>query len=120
MNLIDKITGKDISDEYKRLEKIVKTMPADYKNAWKQITKELWNYSDLTGRNLIPILSGVIAFFTEGIENNTTCETLIGADISAFVDLLVKAHDVKDYRDKWRDKLNNNIEKQLKKEGKWD
>ena len=52
MDFLDKITGNDITKEFKGFEDRVSKLPKDYKEAWEEIKKNLWNYSDFTGRNL--------------------------------------------------------------------
>lgn len=60
MNLWEKMTGRDMTKEFKAFELRVKELPADYRAAWATIQENLWAHSDFTGRNLMPIFDGVL------------------------------------------------------------
>ena len=60
MNFWGKITGSDMTKEMKNFESRAKKLPADYQAAWGKIKDNLWPHSDFTGRNLMPILNGVL------------------------------------------------------------
>ncbi|MEN0648180.1 DUF1048 domain-containing protein [Caldifermentibacillus hisashii] len=65
MNFWEKITGSDMTREFKIFEKRVKKLPADYQAAWVEINANLWAYTNFTGRNLMPILDRVLGLFEE-------------------------------------------------------
>ncbi|HYE68561.1 MAG TPA: DUF1048 domain-containing protein, partial [Anaerovoracaceae bacterium] len=65
MNFWEKITGNDMTKEMKAFESRTKELPADYQVAWEKINANLWSYSDFTGRNLMPILDGVLGLLEE-------------------------------------------------------
>ncbi|WFR57061.1 DUF1048 domain-containing protein [Anaerocolumna sp. AGMB13025] len=115
MNFWDKITGSDMTKEMKTFELRIKKLPADYQAAWDTITTILWSYSDFTGRNLMPILDGVLGLLEETAADGQSIEEVLGDDIKGFCLALVGEEGAKSYRDKWREQLNNTIVKKLGK-----
>ena len=115
MNLRDKITGSDMTKEFKTFESRAKKLPADYQAAWGKIKVNLWPHSDFTGRNLMPILDGVLGLLEEAAADGQSVQEVLGDDIKGFCLALVGAEGAKSYRDKWREQLNNNIAKKLGK-----
>lgn len=115
MNFWDKVTGGDITKEFKTFESRVKKLPADYRTAWEKINANLWPHSDFTGRNLMPILDGVLGMLEETATNGLSVQEVLGDDIKAFCSTLAGEEGAKSFRDKWRKQLNNNIAKKLGK-----
>lgn len=115
MNFWEKVTGSDMTKELKAFELRVKNLPDDYKTAWEQINSNLWEYSDFTGRNIMPILDGVLGLLEEAASDSQSIQEVLGDDIKGFCSALVGEEGAKSYRDKWREQLNNNIAKKLGK-----
>ncbi|MBP1754430.1 MAG: hypothetical protein H6Q59_828 [Firmicutes bacterium] len=115
MNFWDKVTGSDITNEYKAFEKRAKKLPVDYQVAWEKIKANLWPHSDFTGRNLMPILDGVLGLLEETATDGQSVQEVLGDDITGFCLALVGEEGAKNYRDKWREQLNNNIARKLGK-----
>jgi DNA-binding ferritin-like protein (Dps family) len=115
MNFWEKITGNDMTKEMKLFESRSKKLPADYQAAWEEIKSNLWPYSDFTGRNLMPILDGVLGLLEETAADGQSIQEVLGDDIKGFCSALVGEEGAKSYRDKWREQLNNNIAKKLDK-----
>ena len=115
MNFWDKITGSDITRELKAFELRAKKLPAEYYAAWEKINANLWSHSDFTGRNLIPILDGVLGLLEETAADDQSISEVLGDDIKDFCLALIGEEGAKSYRDKWREQLNNNIAKKLGK-----
>jgi DNA-binding ferritin-like protein (Dps family) len=115
MNFWDEITGNDITKELKTFESRAKKLPADYQAAWEIIKANLWLHSDFTGRNLIPILDGVLGLLEETAADGQSVQEVLGDDIKGFCSALAGEEGAKSYRDKWREQLNNNIAKKLGK-----
>lgn len=113
MNLWEKITGNDMTKEMKRFESRVKKLPAEYQAAWEEIKSNIWVHSDFTGRNLMPILDGVLGLLEETAAEGHSVEEVFGDDIKSFCSALAGEEGAKSFRDKWREQLNNNIEKKL-------
>lgn len=113
MNLWEKVTGSDMTKEMKMFELRVKKLPADYQAAWEEITTDLWLHSDFTGRNLIPILDGVLDLLEEAAADGQSVQKVLGDDIKGFCLALADEEGAKSFRDKWRKQLNNNIAKKL-------
>lgn len=115
MNFWERITGSDMTKELKAFEERAKKLPADYQAAWENIKTNLWPHSDLTGRNLMPILDGVLGLLEETATDGQSVQEALGDDIKGFCSALVGEEEAKSYRDKWRQQLNNNIARKLGK-----
>ena len=115
MNFWEQITGSDMTKEFKTFESRVKKLPADYQAAWGEITANLWPHGDFTGRNLMPILDGVLGLLEESVAEGQSVGEVLGDDIKGFCSALAGEEGAKSFRDKWREQLNNNIAKKLGK-----
>ncbi|GAK40825.1 DUF1048 domain-containing protein [Paenibacillus urinalis] len=115
MNFWEKITGSDMTKEMKAFDSRAKKLPADYQAAWEEININLWPHSDFSGRNLMPILDGVLGLFEETAAEGQSVQEVLGGDIKGFCSALAGEEGAKSYRDKWRDQFNNNIAKKLGK-----
>ena len=115
MNFWEQITGNDMTKEFKAYESRAKKLPVDYQAAWEKIKTNLWSHSDFTGRNLMPILDGVLGLLEETAADGQSVQEALGDDIKGFCLALVGEEGAKSYRDKWREQLNNNIAKKLGK-----
>jgi DNA-binding ferritin-like protein (Dps family) len=115
MNFWEKITGNDMKRDFKNFESRVKKLPADYQAAWEEIDAHLWQRADFTGRNLMPILEGVLSLLEETAADGQSAREALGDDIKGFCSALAGEEGAKSFRDKWREQLNNNIAKKLGK-----
>jgi DNA-binding ferritin-like protein (Dps family) len=115
MNFYEKITGSDMTKELKAFESRAKNLPADYQAAWEKIKANLWVHSDFTGRNLMPILDGVLGLLEETAADGQSVPEVLGDDIEGFCSALAGEEGAKSFRDKWREQLNKNIAKKLGK-----
>jgi DNA-binding ferritin-like protein (Dps family) len=113
MNYLDKITGRDMKREWESFESRLQKLPTDYKTAWKEINANLWPRADLTGRNLMPILDGVLGLFEETAARGQGVQEVLGGDIKGFCASLAGEEDAKSFRDKWREQLNRSIAQKL-------
>ena len=115
MNFWEMVTGSDMTKEMKTFELRAKKLPADYQTAWENIESNIWQYSDFTGRNLMPILDGVLGLLEEAAADDQSVGEVLSDDIKGFCSALVGEEGAKSYRDKWRKQLNNTIAKKLGK-----
>jgi DNA-binding ferritin-like protein (Dps family) len=115
MNLWERITGSDMTKEFKLFEVRAKKLPADYQEAWEKIKAHLWPHTDFTGRNLMPILDGVLCLLEETAADGQSVQEVLGDDIKGFCSAVAGEEGAKSFRDKWRGQLNNNIAKKLGK-----
>ena len=115
MNFWELITGSDMTKEVRAFESRAKKLPADYQAAWEKITANLWPHSDFTGRNLMPILDGVLGLLEESAADGQSVQEVLGDDINGFCSALASEEGAKSFRDKWREQLNNSIAKKLDK-----
>lgn len=115
MNFWERITGSDMTKEFKAFEARAKKLPADYQAAWEQMNANLWAHSDFTGRNLMPVLDGVLGLLEETAADGQRVQEVLGDDIKDFCSALAGEEGAKSFRDKWREQLNHNIAKKLSK-----
>lgn len=115
MSFWDKVTGNDMTKEFKDFEARVKNLPDDYKVVWEKIKSNLWEHSDFTGRNLMPILDSAVTMLEETAADGQNVQDVLGDDIKGFCLSLVGEDGANTFRDKWRKQLNNNIAKKLGK-----
>jgi DNA-binding ferritin-like protein (Dps family) len=115
MKFWDKVTGADLNRELRAFESRAKKLPADYQAAWEKIKVNLWPHTDFTGRNLMPILDGVLSLLEETAAEGQSAREVLGDDIQGFCHALAGEEGAKSYRDKWREQLNNTIAKKLGK-----
>lgn len=115
MTFWEKITGNDMTKEFKRFEARVKKLPVDYQATWEEIKKNLWGHSGFTGLNVMPIMENALTILEETAADGLSVEDALGNDIKGFCSALVGEEGGNTFRDKWRKQLNNNIAKKLGK-----
>jgi DNA-binding ferritin-like protein (Dps family) len=115
MSLWEKVTGSDMTKEFNTFEVRAQKLPADYQAAWEKIKANIWPHSDFTGRNLMPILDGVLGLLEETAADGQSVHEVLGDDIKGFCSALVGEEGTKSFRNRWRKQLNNNITKKLSK-----
>jgi len=115
MNFWEKITGSDMDKALKAFESRAQKLPADYQAAWEKIKANLWPRSDFTGRNLMPIIEGVLGLLEETAAEGQSVQEVLGDDIQGFCSALVGEEGAKSFQDKWRAQLNHAIAKKLGK-----
>jgi len=113
MKFWEKITGSDMTDEWKDFKSRAEKLPAEYQAVWEKINANLWTHSDFTGRNLMPILDGVLGLLEEAASDGQSVQEVLGDDIESFCAALVGEEGAKSFRDKWRAQLNSNIARKL-------
>jgi len=110
MNLFEKIIGSlDDKREWREMEARVKSLPSEYRNAYKAIQKYMWTAGGgpTDWKDSSRIFVGILELFEEGAAEGKKVTDLTGEDVAAFCDDLVK--DEKTWKDKYRKKLNDTI-----------
>jgi DNA-binding ferritin-like protein (Dps family) len=113
MNFWEAMTGSDLTREWKAFEARAAALPADYRVAWCQVKVHLFPYGSLSGRNLMPILDGVMGLLEETAANGESIQQVLGEDIRGFCAALAGAEGSRSYRDRWRRQLNRNVARKL-------
>jgi len=109
--ILDTIIGNIAEKkEWRAIEKRAKALPEDYKIAYYEIRKYIWNS---TGLSTIEPFKWLIDLFEESAEAGKQVLEVTGKNVAAFADDLVKGEQ--SYFEDWRKKLNTNITKKLKK-----
>ena len=117
MNFWETITGSDLTREWKAFEARAEALPADFRAAWDEIKGHLVPYSDFTGRNLMPILDGVLGLLEEAAADGQSPREVLGDDIAGFCAALAGEEGGRSYRDRWREQLNRNVARKLDRLG---
>ena len=93
MSIQDIIEGKK---QWRTHAARVKALPPDYQIVYKEMQKYLFKVGpiDLSGGQLLP---GIVDFFGEGVAAGKGVLELIGSDVAAFCDDLIK--DSRTYAD---------------------
>jgi DNA-binding ferritin-like protein (Dps family) len=113
MNFWDRITGNDLTREWKAFDARAAVLPAEYQAAWAQIKTQLFNYGDFSGRNLTPIADGAVGLLEETAADGQSIHDVLGDDIDGFCAALAGGTGARGYRDRWRDQLNRTVARKL-------
>ncbi|WP_433414452.1 DUF1048 domain-containing protein [Microtetraspora malaysiensis] len=81
----------------------VKALPSDYQIVYKEIQRYFFKVGPIDLHDG-PLLSGIIDFFEEGVAAGKGVLELIGNDVAAFCDDLVK--DSRTYADIYQESIN--------------
>ncbi len=117
MNFWERVTGSDLTREWKAFEARAVTLPDDYRAAWGQIIAHLFPYGDFTGRNLMPILDGALGLLEVAAADGQSVHEVLGEDIRGFCAALAGGEGARTYRDRWREQLNRNVARKLSRLG---
>lgn len=110
MNFFEKMIGSlDDKREWREMEARAKSLPSEYRNAYKAIQKYMWTAGGgpTNWKDSSRIFVGILELFEEGAAEGKKVTDLTGEDVAAFCDDLVK--DEKTWKDKYRKKLNDTI-----------
>jgi len=116
MTFWEKITGSDMTKQMKEFDQRVEKLPQDYKVEWEKIKSNLWPHSNMTGRNLMPILDTTLGFLEQTAADGQSAKEVLGEDIKGFCAAIVGEEGAQTYRDKWRRQLNSSIERKLSRQ----
>lgn len=109
MSIFEKIIGSlDDKRAWKAMEARAKTLPSEYRNAYKAIKEYMWTAGGITDwKDTSRIFGGILDLFEEGAVEGKKVTDLTGEDVAAFCDELVE--DAKTWKDRYRTKLNDTI-----------
>jgi DNA-binding ferritin-like protein (Dps family) len=113
MNFWETMTGSDLTREWKALEARAGELPAGFRAAWEQVKAHLFPYAGFTGRNLMPILDGVLGLLEETAADGQDIHEVLGDDIKGFCAALAGGEGTRSYRDRWGEQLNRNVARKL-------
>ncbi|QEV16235.1 DUF1048 domain-containing protein [Streptomyces alboniger] len=117
MNFWEKVTGSDLTREWKAFEARAAALPDDYRAAWEQIKAHLFPHGDFTGRNLLPILDAALGLLEVAAADGQNVHEVLGDDIQGFCTALAGGEGARTYRDRWREQLNRNVARKLSRLG---
>ena len=109
--ILDTIIGSiEDKKQWRAMVKRSKALPHDYQIAYKEIMRYIWSS---TGISTIEPIKVLLDLFEESAANGKDVIEIVGDDVAAFCDELVRGE--KTYFEDLRKKLNNNITKKLGK-----
>lgn len=117
MSFWERITGSDLTREYQAFEARAADLPPDYRTAWREIRTQLASYSDFSGRNLMPILDGVLGLLEETAADGLPIGDVLDDDVAGFCSGLAGGEGSLSARDRWRSRLNRNVARKLSRLG---
>ena len=117
MKFWETMTGSDLTRECNAFEARAEVLPPDYRASWDQIKGHLLPYGSFTGRNLMPILDGVLGLLEETAADGQSVHEVLGDDIGGFCAALTGGEGARTYRDRWREQLNSNVARKLQRLG---
>ncbi|NUT99594.1 MAG: DUF1048 domain-containing protein [Saccharothrix sp.] len=117
MNFWATITGDDLTKEWKAFEARAAALPADHRAGWEQVKAHLFRYGDFTGRNLLPIVDGVLGLLEQTAADGQGVDEVLGDDVEGFCAALAGGEGARTYRDRWRAQLNRNVARKLARLG---
>jgi DNA-binding ferritin-like protein (Dps family) len=117
MNFWEKVTGSDLTREWKAFEARAAVLPDDHRAAWGQIIAHLFPYGDFTGRNLMPILDSALGLLEVAAADGQSVHEVLGADIQGFCAALAGGAEARTDRDRWREQLNRDVARKLSRLG---
>jgi DNA-binding ferritin-like protein (Dps family) len=117
MNFWERITGSDLTRDWQAFQTRAAALPEDYRRAVEQIVAGLMPHGDFTGRNLTPIVDGVLGLLETTAAEGQSAEEALGNDIPGFCAALVGDDGAENFRDKWREQLNRNVARKLSRLG---
>ncbi|MEU6676251.1 DUF1048 domain-containing protein [Streptomyces sp. NPDC046925] len=117
MNFWEKVTGSDLTRDWKEFEARAEVLPDDHRAAWDQIVAHLLPHGDFTGRNLMPILDSALGLLEQTAADGQSVHEVLGDDIPGFCAALAGGEGVRTYRDRWREQLNRNVARKLNRLG---
>lgn len=107
-DFLKKIIGD--KKEWKAMEERAKALPKDYRVVYDEIKRYIWKSS---GLGSVDIFKGLLDLFEEGAANGKHVLEITGDDVAAFCDELLRG--AKTYTEGWREELNHDIAKKLRK-----
>ncbi len=113
MNFWERVTGSDLTREYRGFEARAAMLPAGHRAAWEEVKVHLLPYGSFTGRNLMPILDGVLGLLEETAADGQDVREVLGDDIPGFCAAVAGGEGARSYRDRWREQLNSNVARKL-------
>ncbi|WP_030406868.1 DUF1048 domain-containing protein [Streptomyces albus] len=115
MNFWETVTGSDLTRDWKAFEARAAVLPDDHRAAWEQIKGYLFPHRDFTGRNLLPIFDAALGLLEETAADGLSAGEVLGDDVRGFCTALAGGEGARTYRDRWREQLNRNVARKLKR-----
>jgi DNA-binding ferritin-like protein (Dps family) len=117
MTFLETITGSDLTREWTAFEARAGALPAGHRAAWEEVRGHLFRHSDLTGRNLTPLLDSALGLLDETAAGGRSVEEVLGGDVEGSCAAPAEAGGARSHRDRWRERVNRNVAGKLSRLG---
>lgn len=111
------ITGNDMSQALKADAARIAQLPEAYQQAWTQMSATLMSgmqvSASFTGRNLMPVFSGLVDYLAEAAGDGVSIDDAIGSDPASFARQVAQANGVPLLLDKMGAQLNRRVHQKL-------
>jgi DNA-binding ferritin-like protein (Dps family) len=99
--------------KYKLQMERVNAFPEDYRFVFEKIQHYIWMHVRGDGMDMLKVHYDLVDLFAEGVANNMPVLAITGDDVAGFCDELIR--NTQSYTEKWRQNLNADIQKRLRK-----
>ena len=100
--------------EYKQQMARVEALPEDYQYVFKKIQSHMWMFAAGAGYDMMKIHYDLVELFEAGASEGKPVLEITGEDVAAFCEELLR--NARTYTEDWREALNRDIQKKLRKE----
>ena len=99
--------------EYRRQMARVSALPEDYQYVFKKIQSHMWMFAAGSGYDMLKIHYDLIDLFETGAAEGKSVLEITGEDVASFCEELLRSAST--YTENWRENLNRDIHKKLRK-----
>lgn len=113
---LNTITGSEFNKEWAPLKARAKALPEDYQEVWLHISAQYWGKGKggtFDNRKDLEFFDGILMMLEEGVAEGMPATAMIGEDGQVFAEEITGIAEGQDYRDKWRQELNETVMKKL-------
>lgn len=112
-NFLKKILGD--KKEWRAMEARADALPKDYQIVYTEIKAYMWKFTAGDGMDVVAILNDLLGLFETSAADGKRVLEVTGEDVAEFCDELLR--NANTYTENWREALNENVAKKLRREG---
>jgi DNA-binding ferritin-like protein (Dps family) len=111
-NFLKKILGD--KKEWRAMEARADALPNDYQIVYSEIKSYMWRFTAGDGMDVVAILKDLLGLFETSAADGRRVLEVTGEDVAAFCDELLR--NANTYAENWREALNRDVMKKLRRE----
>lgn len=112
-NFLKKILGD--KKEWRAMEARADALPEDYQIVYTEIKSYMWKFTAGDGMDVVAILNDLLGLFETSAADGKRVLQVTGEDVAEFCDELLR--NANTYTENWRESLNQNVAKKLRRKG---